>query len=211
MEESTSNRAELRKHIIEAATKAFHNNGIKSVTMDDIAHLLKMSKRTLYQLFHDKEELVLACFLNRANEDRKFIEALGQTSENVLEVVLQIYAYKVEEMSAINPAFFADMLKFPRVLDYQYRRKLGDIKQGVEFMNRGIEQGLFRSDVDFNIVIPYMQPKQGVALNRELFPECPISHYIQNTLLIVLRGCCTPKGAAIIDEFLEKYQRQAGA
>ena len=54
-------RTQARKTVLEMATKLFHTQGIKNVTMDDISHRLSMSKRTLYQLFSDKEDLLLAC------------------------------------------------------------------------------------------------------------------------------------------------------
>ena len=54
-------RADVRVHIVEVATKMFHHQGLRGVTMDDIAHELTMSKRTLYQIFADKEQLLLDC------------------------------------------------------------------------------------------------------------------------------------------------------
>lgn len=58
-----SQRVELRERIITAATEAFTSKGIKSITMDDIAAALGISKRTLYEVFSDKESLLKECIL----------------------------------------------------------------------------------------------------------------------------------------------------
>ena len=209
MEETSVNHAELRSHVIETATKAFHTNGIRSVTMDDIAHLLTMSKRTLYQLFHDKEELVLACVLSKSREDRDFIDRTSKSTDNVLEVILEAFAHKMEQVGNVNPAFFLDLLKFPRVLDFQRMRHRGEIKEGVDFMNKGIDQGIFRSDVDFNVVIPFMQQQVMAVWANEVFMNHSAAHLFENTHLVVLRGCTTPKGTALIDDFLKRRKRKA--
>ena len=62
-------KADVRRRVIDAAMKAFAEKGIRSVTMDDVAHILSMSKRTLYQLFADKQDLLLAC-VKRKDEER---------------------------------------------------------------------------------------------------------------------------------------------
>ena len=65
---------DVRKQIISVAAEMFHQQGIRSVTMDDIAHRLCMSKRTLYQIFADKESLLLACVIQHEEEVIKQLE-----------------------------------------------------------------------------------------------------------------------------------------
>ena len=63
-----SQRVELKDRIIETASEAFTTHGIKSITMDDIAASLGISKRTLYEVFQDKESLLTQCILKRQEE-----------------------------------------------------------------------------------------------------------------------------------------------
>lgn len=209
MEEIRSTRAQLRKHVIAVATKAFHTNGIRSVTMDDIAHLLTMSKRTLYQLFHDKEELILACFLTSAGKDQRRIAQILEETDNVLEVLLRAFAFKMEEIGQINPLFFSDLMKYPRIVEFHKKRHQREMRTGVEFMNRGIEQGIFRADIDFQIIIPFMQQQMDCLMSNETFAGYTLQYLFDNTQMIVLRGCTTPKGAALMDAFMEKWRQES--
>ena len=89
-------REELRNRIIDIATHAFHSRGIKNVTMDDIAHELTISKRTLYQVFADKEELLLVCIQNETEKENRKMRYLMADSNNVLDLLLASFAEKMQ-------------------------------------------------------------------------------------------------------------------
>lgn len=75
---------DVRKQIISVAAEMFHQQGIRSVTMDDIAHRLCMSKRTLYQIFADKESLLLACVIQHEEEVIKQLEEVYNNTQMYL-------------------------------------------------------------------------------------------------------------------------------
>ncbi len=107
------NREELKMRIVDTAAKAFKRSGIKAVHMDDIAGSLSISKRTLYELFGDKEQLLLEVFSfyrQRVNQD---MQEITSRAENVLEVILTFYERKVNELCQVNPLFFRDLRKYP--------------------------------------------------------------------------------------------------
>ena len=79
-----SQRVELRERIITAATEAFTSKGIKSITMDDIAAALGISKRTLYEVFADKESLLKECILQKQAERDKYLQEIYEQSNNCL-------------------------------------------------------------------------------------------------------------------------------
>ena len=83
-----SQRAELKERIIATATEAFTTKGIKSITMADIAAALGISKRTLYEVFEDKETLLREVILKNQEDKNEFLENLLAESTNVLEVIL---------------------------------------------------------------------------------------------------------------------------
>ena len=72
--ERTLPNVELRERIITAATEAFTSKGIKSITMDDIAAALGISKRTLYEVFSDKESLLKECILKAQADRDKYLQ-----------------------------------------------------------------------------------------------------------------------------------------
>lgn len=99
-------RPELRERIIETAVKAFAAQGIKSITMDDIATSLGISKRTLYEVFPDKETLLEECILRGQKEGDEYLKNVLATSENVLEILLKCYQRSIEKFHATNKKFF---------------------------------------------------------------------------------------------------------
>lgn len=86
-----SQKAELRERIIMTATEAFTLKGIKCITMDDIAAALGISKRTLYEVFADKESLLKECILQKQAERDKYLQEIYEQSNNVLEVILAVH------------------------------------------------------------------------------------------------------------------------
>lgn len=196
---------ELRNAVIDAATQAFHQQGIKAVTMDHIAHLLAMSKRTLYQVFEDKEALLLACLEKKHENDRLFIEKAMSESENILEVLLKLFKNAIDEAQQINPKFFTDMRKYPNVVAYHRDFNKRQAVEGVEFMKKGIEQGIFLDYVNFDIVVPFMQRKIDMLIENESFGKYKIEEIFANTIMLMLRGCTTPKGSAMIDAFFKQW------
>ena len=112
-----SQRVELRERIITAATEAFTSKGIKSITMDDIAAALGISKRTLYEVFSDKESLLKECILKAQADRDKYLQKIFEQSHNVLEVILAVFQKSIEVFHQTNKRFFEDIKKYPKVDD----------------------------------------------------------------------------------------------
>lgn len=106
MEQQRENREQMRERVIVAASKAFLEKGVKAVTMDHVARVLKMSKRTIYQLFKDKEALLLACYEKQHKQDQAMMERMAANAGNVLEALLEIFAYRMRTVGALRPSHF---------------------------------------------------------------------------------------------------------
>lgn len=145
-------RPELRERIIETAVKAFAAQGIKSITMDDIATSLGISKRTLYEVFPDKETLLEECILRGQKEGDEYLKNVLATSENVLEVLLKCYQRSIEKFHATNKKFFEDIKKYPKAYKLMTKRHDQDSEETVNFFKEGVKQGIFRDDVNFAII-----------------------------------------------------------
>ena len=100
-----SQRAELKERIIATATEAFTTKGIKSITMDDIAAALGISKRTLYEVFVDKESLLKDCILTVQAERDQYLQEVYEQSHNVLEVILAVFQKSIEMFQLCNRQF----------------------------------------------------------------------------------------------------------
>lgn len=196
-----------RIRVVEAAFTLFHARGIKAVTMDDIAHALTISKRTLYQLFRDKEELLIegARLLHR--REREEMGRIEAESANVLETILKGFDWRMKEIETIVPAFFEDMQRYSRVTDYFRRCNEEEAEEAVSFLKRGVEQGLFRPDVDFNLFYRLLVDLVGRTINSAICRNYSARDVFLNVVPVCLRGCATPAGQELIDAYVRKYLR----
>lgn len=208
MKSTPEHHEAIRQRIIEQAVNAFHQEGVKCVTMDSIAHALSMSKRTLYQMFSDKEELLLACIRWHDEQHEEELSRMLDKQDNVLEFILTIFAKRLEEMQQIKHTFFMEILKYPKVMAYFGEKQQLQEKDAVEFLNRGIEQGYFRRDVNFRIV--YNQLTEGIntMLRNKVLQSYSQRELFCNTVLIYLRGCATLRGIELIDKFMGEAEAE---
>ena len=95
---NNSLRNSLRERVVETAFDAFVSQGIKCVTMDEIANILGISKRTLYEVFADKETLLVDCILKFKKEADTYAKTIYDESTDVLEVLLKCYLYSIEKL-----------------------------------------------------------------------------------------------------------------
>ena len=99
----------VKEHIVLAAAKSFAQKGVKTVRMDDIAAGLSISKRTLYELFHDKEDLLLDVMKLHREEMQEYMTQVASKAENVLEVLLKFFQRSAQEFQNTNRKFFEDI------------------------------------------------------------------------------------------------------
>ncbi len=203
---AASQHEEVRRHVVEVALKAFHSKGIKTVTMDDIAHSLCMSKRTLYQMFADKEDLLLACTKSYHQERQKAFAGLSEKSTNVLEFILTLFAEDIKETQQINVDFFSEILKYPKVVAFFNEKQKMQEDDAVAFLNKGIEQGYFREGINFHIVYNQLSEGINMMLRNEVLASYTKIEVFKNTVMLYIRGCCTMKGIEMIDRFIEKHK-----
>ena len=111
-----SQRVELRERIITAATEAFTSKGIKSITMDDIAAALGISKRTLYEVFSDKESLLKECILKAQADRDKYLQKVFEQSHNVLEVILAVFRKALRCFIRRTNAFLKTLRNIPKYM-----------------------------------------------------------------------------------------------
>src|ERR1700748_2751015 len=142
------------ERIILGAEELFLTAGIKSVTMDDIAKHLGMSKKTIYQFFKDKNELVTALVKKKLKDDEDQMSAIISKSANVIEEMINMMKCSEEIFSRINPIVIHDMQKYHPDAWKQFQ----DFKSGVlintleQLLSEGIRQGYIRPEIDVRII-----------------------------------------------------------
>lgn len=197
--------AGLYDQIVGVAMKAFRREGIKNVTMDEIAHSLTMSKRTLYQIFSNKEELLLACVKKEEAERHMQHAERWDRTGNVMHFLLETFADEMADMESVNPGFFAEIVKYPALVRYFEERNRAREAESVDFLNKGKEQGYFRHDINFHIIYHQVINGLNVLLKNEEMNKYSRRELFVNTVIPYIRGCSTMKGIEMIDRFIEQY------
>ncbi|MDL2305870.1 TetR/AcrR family transcriptional regulator [Bacteroides sp. OttesenSCG-928-D19] len=198
---------DLRERIIFTALDAFQKNGIKSITMDDVAALLKISKRTLYEVFQDKETLLKECLLHHQKLGHKALADLVNNASNVLEVILKCYQGSIDMYQKINKRFFEDIKKYPKVHDILLQNKEKDNKVVIDFMKKGVDQGLFRKDINFEIIHFLLREQMDLLMAHKALKEFSFLEVYESIMLTYLRGISTEKGVQELDVFMAEYKK----
>lgn len=119
-----SYRQELRERILATAMNEFYTKGIKAVKMDDIAKRLSISKRTLYEIYQNKEELLLEGMKAAEAEFDAHMKAFSfQQSNNVMDILIEFYHYQVTKLAKITPAYYEDLHKYSLITEYLHSKQ----------------------------------------------------------------------------------------
>ena len=199
---------EPKERILVKAHELFNRYGIRSVSMDDIAAQLGMSKKTLYQYYADKDELVTGVFSTVMEENKKTCSEDQNKSENALHEVFLSFDRVQDMFSEMNPMVLFDMEKyhppcFKKFREFQSVFLFQMIKNNIE---RGIQEGLYREEIDIDILTRYRIHSIMLSFNHEVFPgnRNRIVHIEQELLDVFLYGIATAKGQKLI----QKYKNQ---
>ncbi len=202
----TSSRAKLRERIVDTAYEAFTSEGIRNITMDEIAASLGISKRTLYEVFSDKETLLEACILKSQQLMDDFVVEVLAHTDNVLEVILKIFQESIKRFHATNKLFFEDIKKYPKAYVLISRRREKDSEEAITFFKEGIHQGLFRDDVNFEIMSLLVREQMNMLLHSDICEKYSFLAVYESIMFTYLRGISTPKGAQELEEFIQVYR-----
>lgn len=194
--------------IINAAIEAFQLKGIKSVTMDSIAQSAGVSKRTVYELFEDKDALAIATIKQMIlDNNRKIIELIGNT-DNVIEALFLALESESIRRNKLSPVFESDMMKYHDTIIADLIAnpdKMCDYSAGFTFLQKGIEQGVLRKELKIELVDSFLHDMVGIihhsARIKQLNPTK--DEVISNIFLPYFRGICTRKGLSLMEKYFE--------
>ncbi len=199
---------EVKERIIEEATEMFFKSGIKAITMDDIARELGISKRTLYEIFKDKDDLLKKCLKYMDEKFEREYELIVLESDNAISEVLGLLRLGIYAIKTINPLFGSDMKKYHfqiynEVLKVNQEKQITQIKT---ILKKGIGQGLFRDNIDMEVVGILLNEQLKIISDETVFPEQKFSKVVvfENVVISFFRGISTQKGIELIDRYFEK-------
>lgn len=195
----------MKKKILETARTEFIQYGFKSVTMDDIAKLLSISKKTIYEHFANKTELVKACVEFVFDELSQDISQIQKLESNPIEGLFEIKKIAIKHMAnkSRSPQFQLQKY-YPEIYTKLKQKELKTMGKGFKkSLKRGIEMKLFRPEIDIEFITRlYFNGITGLR-NPELFPatEYDSSDLLENYLDYHLRAIATSKGIALLEQY----------
>ena len=198
-------RRALKDRILEHAMHEFAYRGIKSVKMDDIAQGLCISKRTLYEIYENKECLLFEGIKRAKEKNEKEMEAIIGRSANVIELVIAIYRKRVEEFKETCPQFYLDLEKYPSIITYLNQFHCKKHNAFMVFLARGVHEGYFLSDMNIELFAELFDAIIDNIVKRQLYLHYAIEEIFKSQLLVVFRGFCTVEGIKILDKCLDRY------
>lgn len=199
-----------KERIIDQAMQMFVSQGIKSVRMDDIAQQLGVSKRTLYELFGDKEGLLYLAMERYSERNRQRWNELTAGSQNVLEAMFMVLG-EVMDNAEVTRRMMDNLRKFyPAVHDKLMREGMVKNRTSLRRMlEQGICDGLFVDtfNIDLAISVLYYTASAIVTRRELILPQGMTERgaFVQ-IISNFFRGISTAEGLRLIDDNLERYE-----
>ena len=164
---------ELREKIIEGAQALFIQYGIRSVSMDDVARALSMSKKTLYQHFSNKNELVTDAVENYMKGEMQEFADIQDHSSNSIEELYNLSKCMREHVFKINPSMLYDLQKYHAdawEIFQQFKNRFlrGQIMDNI---NKGVQEGYYRPEIDPRVIAVLRLETVQMAFNDQIFPR----------------------------------------
>lgn len=205
-------QSEVRDRIRDAAGQMFMRLGIRSVSMDDISVSLGMSKKTIYQHFTDKDELVDAIIVMHNERIKEDCLMSKDIATNAVEEVFLTMDRVTSHLGVVNPAVMHDLHKFhfQSFQKFQAIRKEFLFKVTCDNMERGIKEGLYREDINVDILSKYRLESMMIAFNIEQFPagKYNLLEVARAILEHWIYGLVTPKGFELIHQYKKQRDNQ---
>ncbi|MGI8951906.1 MAG: TetR/AcrR family transcriptional regulator [Chitinophagaceae bacterium] len=195
----------MKERIQQKAEELFHRYGIRSITMDEIAGQLGISKKTIYHFFADKEELVFAVFNKyMAESKQRCLADRTKALDAIHEIFLDLDM--IEEMlQTMNPYILYDLEKYhPNVFKkfYEYKNEFL-YKLVLENLKRGIREDIYREDIDVEIMSRFRIGTMLIAVNTDIFPKNKFNFLQVEQAIIIhfIYGIATSKGIKLIQKY----------
>ncbi|WP_405379681.1 TetR/AcrR family transcriptional regulator [Maribacter sp. LLG6340-A2] len=200
----------MKEKIRNTATTLFLERGFKSITMDDIANELGMSKKTIYNEYSNKTELVEDCVMHKFCTLSEGIDSIAAMEKNP---IVELYEIKKYVMSHLNDEKtspqFQLMKYYPKI--YSEMKKMHfDKMQKCVLTNvlRGKQQGIYRDNIDSEFVARIYYTGMNNIKDQNIFPIklFPVAKLMDSFLEYHLRGIVTPKGRTILNTIINSNQ-----
>ncbi len=161
-----------KEKILAQAEDMFLQYGIKSVTMDDIARHLGMSKKTLYQYVENKNDLLAQVMVQSIEKHKQELVEIRKVATNAIDEMLRIAKVVTKDLRRMKPTVMYDLQKYYKdiwnLMENLHQEHIYQcIKENIEM---GVKQGIYREDLDVDIIAKLFVGKTLIVVDETLFP-----------------------------------------
>jgi AcrR family transcriptional regulator len=202
-----------KERIQAKSAELFMRYGIRSVSMDDIALQLGISKKTIYLYFMDKDELVDAVIADELSSMRQDCQTSFTNSKDAVEEIFYTIEQLVEQFKNMSPVVVYDLQKFhfrsyQKFVEHKQKYLLQIIKDNLE---RGVKEELYRPEISIDILSKFRLESMMIPFNMDVFP--PTKYNLVDTTKEIIEhylfGVATPKGYKLIVKYKEEQIKKA--
>ncbi|MBK5269557.1 MAG: TetR/AcrR family transcriptional regulator [Bacteroidia bacterium] len=204
---------EPKERIQEKAHELFMQYGIRSVSMDDIANSLGMSKKTLYQNFVDKDELVDGVVDDHIVVMQTECDGCHKAAKNAVHEIFLTMENIIRQLSDMNPMVLNDLAKFhfrsyERFKEHKNKFLANIIRANIEW---GIKEELYRSDIDTDVMSKYRLESMMIPFNVSIFPpgKYNLGDISGQIIEHFVYGLATIKGHKLIQKYKQEKKSNA--
>lgn len=212
MEKAKEISQSVEGRILDTARELFFRNGIKSVTMDDIATEQGISKKTIYQYYKDKDELVNALTKDQTKCQHNDMCLIRKESENAIHELFESMKYMRQIFSRINPSMFYDMKKhhptaWKTFRTFKEKELAGFIEEN---LSKGIKQGLYRNNLKIKILAKLRLEEIELGLDYNAFPsdEYNLAEVQYTIMEHFVQGVVTLKGYKLLHKYTNTIEEE---
>lgn len=196
----------MKEDIIRKAMEMFLNLGFKSVTMDDLAHEMGISKKTIYTHFSNKTQLVEEGTLYLFEKISAGIEQILSMNKNPIEELYEIKKFVMQHLKDEKSSPQFQLQKYYPQIYNRLQCKQFDVMKDcvVDNIRRGMAQGIYRENLNVDFVARIYFSCGSMLKDQNLFPmdKFPIRSLMDDYLEYHLRGIVTPQGRQILNEII---------
>lgn len=200
----------MKTKILEKATKMFLNLGFKSVTMDDLANEMGISKKTIYAHFQNKTELVEACTMHVFQLISHGIDYICSLRKNPIEELYEIKKFALQHLNNERSSPQYQLQKYYPGIYETVKEKQFEVMTTcvLENVRKGIDLGIYRENLNIDFVSRIYFSGVTSIKDHRIFPtdQFPVTSLMDDYLEYHLRGIVTPKGRKILNELINSNQ-----
>jgi AcrR family transcriptional regulator len=200
---------EIRDRIIIEAAELFKTYGIKSVTMDSLATQLGISKRTIYEVFSDKDELLIGVLKWMTERQKELVKKFLEESENAIVAIFKLLEINLNHFQEMSPAFQADMKKYHHevLMKKADKCEMPDYRNNIQLIEKGISENFFRKDINPDLVNRCLYSMVRSIIDQDLYPFEKFNRreVVKNGFINYLRGISTMEGLELVNKLEAEF------